>query len=232
MNIALDIIAVAIVAASVLLGIKKGFLKTVLALAGMILVFFLAYKLSVPLGNVIDEKIVNPSLRGTASSRIADKIGVELQEGDKEAQLENFEAEIEQKNESEEGLTVLGIGREKINQAAQEASGSVVKGIFSLVDKLSGSVSRIIAAVAIILAGVLILFVLKLVIRPILKAVHLGGFDSALGGVLGGARGVLIVLLLAFVLRLALPAISNTINRETIDKTLVFKYAYSLVDGE
>ena len=132
MNIALDIIAVAIVAASVLLGIKKGFLKTVLALAGMILVFFLAYKLSVPLGNVIDEKIVNPSLRGTASSRIADKIGVELQEGDKEAQLENFEAEIEQKNESEEGLTVLGIGREKINQAAQEASGSVVKGIFSL----------------------------------------------------------------------------------------------------
>ena len=185
MNIALDIIAVAIVAASVLLGIKKGFLKTVLALAGMILVFFLAYKLSVPLGNVIDEKIVNPSLRGTASSRIADKIGVELQEGDKEA-------EIEQKNESEEGLTVLGIGREKINQAAQEASGSVVKGIFSLVDKLSGSVSRIIAAVAIILAGVLILFVLKLVIRPLLKAVHLGGFDSALGGVLGGARGVLI----------------------------------------
>ena len=232
MNIALDIIAVAIVAASVLLGIKKGFLKTVLALAGMILVFFLAYKLSVPLGNVIDEKIVNPSLRGTASSRIADKIGVELQEGDKEAQLENFEAEIEQKNESEEGLTVLGIGREKINQAAQEASGSVVKGIFSLVDKLSGSVSRIIAAIAIILAGVLILFVLKLVIRPILKAVHLGGVDSALGGVLGGARGVLIVLLLAFVLRLALPAISNTINRETIDKTLVFKYAYSLVDGE
>ena len=231
MNIALDVIAVAIVVASVLLGVKKGFLKTVLALAGMIIVFFLAYKLSVPLGKVIDEKIVNPSLRNTASNSIAEKIGVELQDGDKETQLESFETEIEQKNESED-FSVLGIGSEKIKEAAREASGSVVKGIFSLVDSLSSSISRIIAAIALILGGMLLLFLLKLLIKPLLKVFHLGTFDSVLGGVLGAARGVLIVLLIAFVLRLALPAIHNTVSRETIDKTIFFKYAYSLVDGE
>ena len=232
MNIALDIIAVAVVAASVLLGVKKGFLKTVLALFGMIVVFFLAYKLSVPFGRVIDGKLVNPSLRSTASNRIAEAIGAELRDGDKEAQLEGFETEIERANASEEGISVLGIGREKIAQAAREASGSVVKGIFSLVDKLSASISRIIAAVAIVIAGALLLFLLKLLVKPVLKVFHLGSFDSALGGVLGGVKGVLIVLLLAFLLRLALPAVSNAVSRADIDKTILFKYAYSLVDGE
>lgn len=232
MNIALDVIAVAIIVASVLLGVKKGFMKTVLALAGIIAVFFLAYKLSAPLGGVIDDGFINPSLRRAASSRVADEIGVELQEGDKEAQLEGFEDEIEQRGESEEGLSVLGFGSEKIKQAAREASGSFVKGIFSLVDKLSAGISRIIAAVLIIIAGALLLFLLKLLIKPLLRAFNLGAFDSTLGGILGAARGFLIVLLLAFLLRLALPAIHNTVSRETIDKTVLFKYAYSLVDGE
>ena len=232
MNIALDVIAAAIIVASVLIGVKKGFLKSVIALAGMLIVFFLAYKLSVPLGKAIDNGFINSSFRNIASSRIADKLGVELQDGDKEAQLENFDDELEQKSESEEGFSVFGIGRERIKQAAQEASGSFVKGIFSIVDKLSASVSRIIAAVVIIIAGVLLLFLLKLLIKPLLRVFSLGVFDSTLGGVLGAARGALIVLLLAFVLRLALPAVSGVVTREDIDKTIVFKYAYSLVDGE
>ena len=232
MNIALDIIAAAIVVASVLIGIKKGFLKTVLALVGMLVVFFLAYKLSVPLGKVIDDGFINSSIRGSAASHVADRIGVELRDGDKEAQLESFETEVEQANETDEGLSVLGMGKEKIAQAARDASGSVVKGVFSLADKFSASISRIIAAVAIIIAGVLLLFLLKLLIRPLLKAFNLGAVDSVLGGVLGAARGVLIVLLLAFVLRLALPAVSNVVTRGDIDRTILFKYAYSLVDGE
>ena len=232
MKIALDIIAVAVIAASALLGIRKGFLKSVLSLAGMLLVFFLAYRLSVPLGGVIDGKLVNPSMRSAAANRIAETIGVELRDGDKEAQLAGFETEIEQANVSGDGISVLGIGREKIEQAAREASGSVVKGIFSLVDKLSAGVSRIIAAVAIVIAGTLLLLLLKLLIKPLLKVFRLGAFDSALGGLLGAARGFLIVLLLAFLLRLALPAVSGSVSRADIDGTIFFKYAYSLVDGE
>lgn len=232
MNLALDIGAVAIIAISVFFGVRKGFLKTVITLVGMLVVFFLAYKLSVPLGNAIDKGFVNSSVRGAAASRIADKIGVELHEGDKEEQLENFETEIERQNDTEEGLTVYGIGREKIKQAAQEASGDFVKGIFSLVDKFSASVSRVIAAVGIVLAGVLLLFLVKLLIKPLLKTLHLGKADSVLGGVLGAARGVLIVLLIAYALRLALPALGEKVTRDDIDKTIVFKYAYSLVDGE
>lgn len=232
MNIALDVIAAAIVIASVLVGIKKGFLKSVLALVGMIIVFFLAYKLSVPLGRVIDGGVINSSFRNMASSRVADRIGVELQEGDKQAQLEGFETELEQANETGEGLSVFGMGKEKIAQAAREASGSVVKGVFSLVDNLSASVSRIIAAIIIIIAGALLLFLLKLLIKPLLKAFNLGALDSTLGGVLGAARGVLIVLLIAFVLRLALPAVSSVVTHDDINRTILFKYAYSLVDGE
>lgn len=232
MNVALDLIALAVIVLSVIIGIKKGFLKTVIALVGMIVVFYLAYLLSAPLGKAIDSGFMNSSLRGTASSRIADEIGVELQDGDKETQLESFDTEIEQKSESEEDFSVLGIGKDKIKQAAEEASGSFVKGIFSLVDKLSASISRIIAALLIIIAGVVLLFLLKLLIKPLLKALHLGKPDAVLGGILGAVRGVLIVILLAFLLRLAMPVLHNTVTREDVDRTLAFKYAYSLVDGE
>ena len=68
--------------------------------------------------------------------------------------------------------------------------------------------------------------------EPLLKTLHLGKADSVLGGVLGAARGVLIVLLIAYALRLALPALGEKVTRDDIDKTIVFKYAYSLVDGE
>lgn len=232
MKIALDIGTVAIVALSVFFGVRKGFLKTVIALVGMIAVFFLAYKLSVPLGTAIDNGFMNSSIRSAAASRVADKIGVELQEGDKQAQLEGFETEIERQNDSEEGLSLYGFSGEKIKQAAQEASGDVVKGLFSLVDKFSASVSRVIAAVAIIIAGILLLFLLKLLIKPLLRTLHLGAFDSTLGGLLGAARGVLIVLLIAYALRLALPALGERFTRADIESTLVFKHAYHLVDGE
>ena len=232
MNIVLDIILVAVIAASVIIGVKKGFMKTVIALAGMLIVFLLAYTLSVPLGKVIDDGFMNSSFRKVASSRIADKIGVDLRDGDKVAQLEGFEEDIENYSESDKDFSVLGIDGDMIKQAAQNASGSLVQGAFSLVDKLSASVSRIIAAILIIVAGVLLIFLLKLLIKPLLKAVRLGTFDSTLGGVLGAVRGVLIVLLIAFVLRLALPAVSGVVDRTDIDKTLVFKYCYHLVDGE
>ena len=157
---------------------------------------------------------------------------MELQPGDKIAQLEGFETEIEDYKADEEGISVFGFSGEKIKQATQEASGDIVKGIFSLVDNLSASVSRIIAAVMIIVAGILLLFLIKLLIKPLLRVFNLGAFDSTLGGVLGAARGVLIVLLIAFVLHIAQPVISGSVSRETIDKTVLFKYAYYLVDGE
>ncbi|MBR5941885.1 MAG: CvpA family protein [Clostridia bacterium] len=234
MKLALDIGVAVIIALFVFLGVRKGFLRTVIGLAGMVAVFLLVYYVSTPLGNALDKGFINSAFRNTAANRIARNVGVELQTGDKEEQLEGFETEIEQYNETNEDgvLTILGFGREKIKQAAAEASGSFVKGIFSLVDKASAATSKVLAVILLIIGGFLLVALVKILIRPLLKALHLGAFDSVLGGVLGAARGIIIVLLVAFVVRLALPAIGGTLTRDDIESTIFFKHAYHLVDGE
>ena len=105
MKILLDILVLLIIGLSVYLGWKRGFIKTVIGLVGMLLVFTLAWRLSYPVGDFIDRKVVNPSLRSSAASGISEKIGVELSEGDEEMQLEAFESEIAEYNKENEGKT-------------------------------------------------------------------------------------------------------------------------------
>lgn len=232
MKILLDVLVLVIIGLSVFIGIKKGFLKTILGLCGVILVFLLAYKLSVPFGNYLDGKVVNSSMRSSVSEKIAEKIGVELQDGDEQAQLSGFESQVAEYARTDEGASLLDTGKAEIMSAAQEAKGNVVETIFKAVDKASASVARIIAVVILLIAGVLALMLLKLITKPLLKLLHIHKFDAGLGGILGFARGVLFVLILAFAVRLALPAVSDKLSRDDIEHTLVFKYAYSMVDGE
>lgn len=232
MKIALDIIAVALLVLSAVIGIRKGFIKTVIGLVGMLTVFLLAYELSVPLGGVIDRKIVNPAVRKGVSSKVAEAIGVELGEGDAEEQLKNFESEVAEYVKGEGGLSIVKAGKEEIKKAAEKAKGNVVATIFSAADKVSSGVSRTISVLLLIAAGILLLFLLRLIIRPLLKAFHLRKCDATLGGILGAARGILFVLLFAFAVRLAMPMFGQTLTREDVDKTIMFKYAYSVVDGE
>ena len=232
MKILLDVLVLVIIGLSMFIGIKKGFIKTVLGLCGVFLVFLLAYKLSVPFGNYLDGKVVNSSMRSSVSEKIAEKIGVELQDGDEQAQLSGFETQVAEFARTEEGSSLLDTGKAEIMAAAEEAKGNVVQTIFAAVDKASAAVARIIAVVILLIAGVLLLLLLKLVAKPTLKLLHMSKFDAALGGMLGFVRGVLFVLILAFAVRLALPAVSDKLSRNDIEHTLVFKYAYSVVDGE
>lgn len=234
MNILLDILLVAIIALSVWLGIKRGFIKTVIGLVGIFLVFLLAWRLSVPVGGYIDSKLINPSLRSSAASSISEKIGVELQDGDEEAQLEAFEGEIAEYNKtSEKGIfSVFGVSSQEIKNLTDGASEGIVKSMFSLVDRASAGISRIIAVVLLLVLGSVALWLIKLLVTPLLKAIRLKKLDTVLGCILGVIRGIVIVLLLGFVLRVAQPIIEEKLPPSKINDTILFKYAYQLMGGE
>ncbi len=234
MKILLDILLVAVIALSLWLGIKKGFIKTVIGLVGMLLVFVLAWRLSVPFGGYIDTKLVNPSLRSSAASSISEKIGVELQEGDKEAQLEAFEGEISEYSKNNEGnlFSVFGVSSQELKSITDGASEGIVNSIFSLVDRASAGISRIVATVILLIVGAVALWLIKLLVTPLLKMIRLKRLDSVLGGVLGALRGIVIVLLLAFLLRVTAPLIEEKLPANQINDTILFKYAYQMIGGE
>ena len=231
MKIALDIITVAILLLSIFFGARKGLLKTLLGFVALLLVFILAYKLSVPLGNYVDQKFVNSSFRNSASKSIAEKIGVELTEtADGETQLQGFESEVEEYEGDKPLFKVLGISAAAITNTINNAGNSVVTALFNLIDKVSCSVSRVAAFIAILICGLLLLFLLRFISVKLLKAVGLTTLDRVLGGVVGLARGLLLVLLFAFLVRLAMPSLTAKLSEDDVDNTLIFKYSYSIVD--
>lgn len=234
MKILLDILVLLIIGLSIYIGWKRGFIKTVIGLVGMLLVFTLAWRLSYPVGDFIDRKLVNPSLRSSAAAGISEKIGVELSEGNEEAQLEAFEDEIAEYNAQSEGETfsILGVSSADLKELANGASEGIVKSMFSLVDRASAGISRIVAIVLLLIAGFIALWLIKLLITPLLKMLRIKKFDSVLGGVLGFLRGIVIVLLVAFALRVAAPIIEEKLPASDISGTLVFRYAYHLMGGE
>ena len=104
--------------------------------------------------------------------------------------------------------------------------------MFSLVDRASAGISRIIAVVLLLILGSVALWLIKLLVTPLLKAIRLKKLDTVLGCVLGVIRGIVIVLLLGFVLRVAQPIIEEKLPPSKINDTILFKYAYQLMGGE
>lgn len=233
MKIILDLLVVVVILLSVLIGVKKGFIKTVIGLIGIFAVLMLTWHLSAPFGKYIDAKLINPSIRSSAANAIAESIGVELQDGDKKAQLEAFEDEIyEYSANSEEGLPpIIGITEEDMEQLPNEKEG-FLDSVFSLIDKASLSVSKVVAAIILLIGLSIAKYLLGFLIAPLLRMLRIKKLDSVLGGALGAVRGIVILILLGFILRVSAPLVSEKLPPSEINSTLVFKYAYQIAGGD
>lgn len=234
----LDGIVVAIMVIAVIIGAKKGFLKSVLGLLGMILVFALASKLSAPVGGFLDSKIINPAYRSRAASQFSEKLGIQVEKGNEENQILQYEKEVEEYDSTHDTpiLSLFAVAKndvtEAVEHARESAKASAVKAMFALVDKASASVSRVIAFILLLAVGIVLLIVLKLIIKPLLRAFRLRRLDAFLGALLGVVCGALVVMLVALVLRFAQPMFGGKMTNEAINDTYVYKYAYSLMGGE
>lgn len=234
----LDGLVAVLMIISIVIGAKKGFLKSVLGLLGMILVFVLASKLSTPVGNFIDSEIINPAYRSRAASQFSEKLGVHLEKGNEETQMLQYESAVEEYDKTHDTpiLSLFAVAKDDVSNAFDEARDDIretaVAKLFELVDKASASISHVIAFVLLLVVGIVLLVVLKLIIKPLLRAFRLRRLDAFLGGVLGVVRGILIVLLVALVLRFAQPMLGNKITDDDVNKTYLYKYAYSMMGGE
>lgn len=70
MSVILDLIIVAILIIFTILAAKKGFVKSVVEVAGFVLAIFLAFTFSTPVTNFIYEKAVNPAIHSTVEAAV------------------------------------------------------------------------------------------------------------------------------------------------------------------
>ncbi|MBQ5590401.1 MAG: CvpA family protein [Clostridia bacterium] len=229
MHYIFDLIIIGVVAFFMVIGARKGFVKSAIEIVGYILAFLIAFSVSNYVADYVYENKIKESVISSVSEigknsvenvlsdsqETADKVWdalpsyiTALPTIDKEGITDFVETNIEKRNES-------------IDELAISISGLVVKPIVT-------SAIKIIASIILI---ILLLFVVKFLAKLIGGLFNKSIFkvpNRFLGGLLGAVKGLVICAALLVIFINLLPLLNVKMGIET-DKTFIFKYLYEFI---
>ncbi|MBR2079655.1 MAG: CvpA family protein [Clostridia bacterium] len=203
----IDIIFILILAVVVITSVKKGFIVSLFELVGTIASFVAARLLSDSLASPVFEKFVAPG----AEKLLSENLG-EVATTDYGAQIESAINSIPDFFTSI--LSLMGIDKaELVEKVASSdfASGTLLDSLMESVVTPVGTavVQFILFAVLVALITLVLRVLVRLLDKIIKKIPAIKQMNSALGGVVGAARGVLTVVILSILLAVAAGFINN-----------------------
>ena len=252
MEIILDLVLVAIIVLMVMLGIKRGLVKTCVGLVSTILVIVVAVVAVSPVTNLI---IVGTDLDETVSesleSPLADKLPnayakvyyYDLNEdGEKELIFEvdnkkaNFE-DIFKENAVLDFINVAGLLTDSVDELLQENAElnpeiEDYKDQTNTIDFIDGVTTPLVSIIFTAVVFILLLIVTRIVIallfkllKKLISSLYIVHFvDKMLGGIFGLAMGALFVLILLTLVQLLSQLAFMEVINEFMDKTIVTKF--------
>ncbi len=227
MHIVLDVLVVAIAVFTIIGAVRRGFVRSLLSLVGLVLSLVLAYSFAVPFGEVIDSEVVTP----LAAKSILKQS--ELGDVTLDSPLSEFSVDAARYNKKLLDLYDGNASSMLAEYDAVSASPNATVGDFLSValnaHSYTGVASVALAAVVIFIGVAIVVWVLKAVLTPIMHLPVLRQFDKLLGLVVGVVNAA--VILLVFVAIVS--AVGYLIQvggggdyGAFVDKTYLFKYIY------
>lgn len=228
MAIILDILIVLLVAFVVWRSAKKGFVHTVIMLAGYALTIVLISTCPAPVADLIYENTMSEKIRTSISEGVEESFTAEESlETINEiwAEIPPFITNVAAQNGyTQEYIseTVLSVEKDGSEEIAVAVEGNVIKPVIEL----------ILQAVIAILIFVLCMIVLRIIAKLLCRRIHvpiLGGINSILGGALGFIKGVVLAFVIVTILGALLPMFSDKIGfitPEVIEDTYLFRFLY------
>ena len=230
-SIGLDVLIVAIFALCIFIGVKKGFIRSVIWLVVLALAFFLSYKFTGQFADYLNDNFINQSVTDKLSEKVSAIFSGET--GTEAVKISEGNAEIDE-NDMENNRSVLSdflakfsISFDEMKEWIREKKNSTVADISEFI---AGSVSRSlsvgIAFVIIFVGTVVIGYIALWLISKLFETEPLSGVNKTLGGILGGIKGLALCLALCFALCRILPSlgsINGTDAAEIVEKTFIVK---------
>ena len=222
MNIVFDLVFVALLALNIFDGYRKGFVRIILSFAAVIVTWFVASGLSMPVAEWAIDAFVRDRLIVSIENLVADSIA----NGSDAliASIPDYIANLaETAGVSLENLAVqLG---DTIDPAA-----AAIKIYEAVENNVVISVVRIISffalyAVMNVVMSVVIMIICKVCNLPILKS-----FNRLLGSVVGGLRGVIIVAVVSIVLSLIAMLIPESPFAQSFEQSVVHGIVSDVTD--
>lgn len=218
MEYMLDIIVVVLVIFFAVNGYKKGVLKTVISVIGTLLASLMSSVLSKP----IAEAIYNGGFKSTITSKADSALKLAHQEG------KNF---LEGFMDTLPKFVSNSLGSFHVSQA--DLSAASANGASQVERMLAPIIISFISVIVSILLFAALMVIVKVICAMIYRTMDdspLNVFDGLLGGVISIIEAFIIVLLAAFVIRIATPhmkKVPDIISDESISQSTVFKGIYN-----
>jgi uncharacterized membrane protein required for colicin V production len=221
MSFIIDLIIVAIVLVTVLISAKKGFVRLVVEVVGIIAVLIFATAVSTPIADYTYQNIIEPPIVSSAN-----KIVIDSSEEKVDDVFENLPPFVKANADS------FGITREKVKETIVDTSGEKTEEILlkisqDLVKPVAMTVLEAFYAVIIIL---LLSVVVKIIANLLNKAFSFsiaGKLNTSLGGALGAVKGLVIAVIFCKIVTFIIPLTPNGIwifNSENLAKTFIFEF--------
>ncbi len=224
MGIVLDLIILAIIAISILISIKRGFVKTAIELVGFGLAVYVAFNFGPALSNVTYEKVIRNSVATTISKTITDTAEqTSAQVGDEV--WEKLPGFVKKNSEK------FGVSKEQM-QSQINITDNLDTMTFS--ENITDSVVKPIATTAMNFIYGIILFILialltKFLAKPINKLFSIsfvGSINKFLGAIIGLGKGAIFAVIFCAVISAVVVFTKSgflIFTRENIETSTLFK---------
>ena len=211
MNLVLDILVIAIVVGSVILGWRRGFIKSISGLLSLLLAIFVVSSFAQPVAEKLDDAVVRPW---------AVKQVIKTQEGlTADAPVEQLDlAVVNQGIADKFGVNILGIE----NTTEASTVGEYIEAVLKQLG-ITVTVSMALATIGLFALASLGVRLIGLLLKPILKLPVLRQCNGILGVMAGLVSAALILMVLACVVELG-GKTDPMFGSQTVEKTYIFKH--------
>ena len=225
MSLALDIIILALLAAFLIGGMKRGAVKTLINVLGTIAAVTVSIWLGQHAARWIYTTFFQQDLIHSMSQQIMASGGSDVQSGVHSAlgALPDFVLRL---------LPNFGIDTAQIGPAVQNTADATAKAVETVIAPVIVSLLSIVVMLVLFAFMMLLVKLASHAIGAVFNLPVLHGVNSFFGAVLGLLEGVLFVVLVVFLIKLFVPTLSDApqfFNREVIEGTFIFKYIYSFI---
>lgn len=221
MSILLDLMILAVIAITALLSARRGFVRTVIEVAGVIAAIFIASSLSTPIANATYGSLIEKPLVSAVSSSADDSAqGLTERVWDS---LPGFVTDNAEKFGFSKDALAQKLGDNVGNgaeNAVQTAADTLVK----------PTVTRLLAGLYFTLLFIVLTFVVRFLARVVNKMFSfslVGSLNRTLGGVIGAVKGIIIAFVICTVVLLAVRINGGSlwfINEDTVSKSILFRF--------
>lgn len=212
-GIVIDLIIIVLFILSVWEGYKKGLTKSLLKIFTFILAIIISFILFKPISNLV---ISQTQIDNNIQDSIVRTFKEESSKEDKNEKEENNE----KKNTSNMFYDYI---ENKVIETRDEAKDYVIE---TASREISNAIINIIAFIVLFIVSRIILIFIKAIADLIAKIPVIKQFDELGGGIYGGLRAMVIILILFTVLSAILPLIQESNTLAIINESILAKFIY------